>query len=211
MIRDQFICVSTTKTFVSYSDRQHEVDVKANWARTRNKYGDQATDIRVNTMHSSASQSVDPFGPPVLTTNDPPVQQQIQRRTFSKPPIAPPSAHRRPALPQSVPSTTTIQEITSISNMTKDSLQNNDDDDVNDDDDDDDDETDSEIERITNLDQDDQHDGFTLKTNENKRQALSPLLKSESASPTLPTTEPTMKQSDSDQDEDDFIRMLKGK
>ncbi|CAF5222104.1 unnamed protein product, partial [Rotaria magnacalcarata] len=54
--RDQLICVSTTKTFITSSERQREIDIKANWTRTRNKYGDQATDIRVNSTLASAPQ-----------------------------------------------------------------------------------------------------------------------------------------------------------
>ncbi|CAF0832166.1 unnamed protein product, partial [Didymodactylos carnosus] len=71
--RDQLICVSTTKTFTTVTERQKEVEIKANWARTRKNYGDAATDIRVNS--SLSFPSVDPFGPPLLTIDD---QQQLR-------------------------------------------------------------------------------------------------------------------------------------
>ncbi|CAF1130188.1 unnamed protein product, partial [Didymodactylos carnosus] len=66
--RNQKICVSTTKTFTTASERQKDVEIKASWARTRKNYGDSATDIRVNS--SLSFPSVDPYGPPLLTIGD---------------------------------------------------------------------------------------------------------------------------------------------
>ncbi|CAF0848442.1 unnamed protein product [Rotaria sp. Silwood1] len=148
--RDQYVCVSTTKTFITSSEKQREVDIKANWARTRNKYGDQATDIRVNSTLSSAPQLVDPFGPPLLTLND-----QQQTRPTTKPPIVPAPFYRRLAIEQPAPASAVVSEVTPSPTIMKDSLLLSDNDN---DDDDNDDGPNSEIERITNVKNDDDDD-----------------------------------------------------
>lgn len=213
LTRDQLVCVSTTKTFIPASKRQHDVDIKANWARTRNKYGDQATDIRVNTNVSSFPQSVDPFGPPLLTLDDRQQQQQTSLRAFNKPPIVPATSNRRLAIQQKVSSSTVIQEITSPYPMEKDSLVLNEN--INDDqeeDDDDDDETDSEIQRITKSNNDDDDQSSVLFKSESKTQkTFSTLLTADLQSLTTNTNDPFNAKSDNDDEDDDFIRMLKGK
>ncbi|CAF1431460.1 unnamed protein product [Rotaria magnacalcarata] len=113
----------------------------ANWTRTRNKYGDQATDIRVNSTLASAPQLADPFGPPLLTLND-----QHQLRPTTKPPTVPTPLYRRLAIEQPAPASAIVSEVTPSPNIMKDSLVLSDDGDE-----DDDDGPDSEIERITNV------------------------------------------------------------
>ena len=158
------------------------MDVKANWARTRNKYGDHATDLRVSASVSSLPQSVDPFGPPLLTFDD-----RQAHRPASKPPMVPTAPNRKLAIQQPPPLTTVVQEITpSPSTMMKDSLM------LSDEEEEDEDDTDSEITRIIN--------------EENIHQANA---KPAAPTQTKPTAEPLLNKSDSD--EDDFIRMLKGK
>ncbi|CAF0809708.1 unnamed protein product [Rotaria sordida] len=219
--RDQFVCVSTTKTFITSSERQREVDIKANWARTRNRYGDQATDIRVNSTLSSVPQLVDPFGPPLLTLND---QHQIHPTT--KPPTVPAPFYRRLAIEQPVPTSAIVSEVTPSPTMMKDSLVLSDNDD-----DENDDEPNSEIERITNVkNDDDDDDGLNsdmertanVKNDEDENnRPTTPRFETQAKSPfsQLFTTEPPPTKTPasvpstnkSDSDEDEFIAMLKRK
>jgi len=215
-MRDQLVCVAISKTFMTVTERQREVDIKANWARTRNRFGDQATDIRVNSTLSSFPQSVDPFGPPLLTLDD---QQQLHPTT--KPPPAP--LYRRLAIepPAPAPPTTTtsarIKEISSTPTMAKDSLVLSEDES---------DGPNSEIERITNVQGNDDDDDDDDEMKESSRQIAStsnerpksPFSQLFAAQPTRTTTTttngnlPSTKKSDSDDDDDDeFIKMLKRK
>ncbi|CAF2617983.1 unnamed protein product [Rotaria sp. Silwood2] len=220
--RDQLVCVSTTKTFITSSERQREVDIKANWARTRNRYGDQATDIRVNSTLSSVPQLVDPFGPPLLTLND---QQQIHPTT--KPPTVPAPFYRRLAIEQPAPTSAVVSEVTPSPTVMKDSLLLSD----NDNDDDNDDEPNSEIERITNVKNDDDDDDganseieriTNVKNDEDESsRPITPIFKAQAKSPfsqlfsseppptKTPASVPSTNKSDSDEDE--FIAMLKRK
>ncbi|CAF1476862.1 unnamed protein product, partial [Adineta steineri] len=202
--RDQLVCVSTTKTFISFSEKQREVDVKADWARTRNKYGDQATDIRVSSNLSTFPHAADPFGPPILTSDD---QNQIRPTTTTKPPPAPAPLYRRLAIEQQQqppPKSATLTEITPSPIVMKDSLMLSDDDD---------DGPDSEIERITNVNNDENESSrTTTAASRNGAQAKSPFSQlfpanSRSLAPTRPP--PSTQKSDSDDDE--FIKMLKRK
>lgn len=199
MARDQYVCVSTTKTFISSSERQRDVDIKANWARTRNKYGDQATDIRVNSTLASIPQSVDPFGPPLLTLND---QQQL--RPTTKPPAAAP-LYRRLAIEQPAPTSATLTEIPPSPIIIKDSLLSSDNEDENDD------EPNSEIERITNikLDDDDDSRPVTPRNGLKTKSPFSQLFTTEPPQTASATSAPSTNKSDSDEDE--FIAMLKRK
>jgi hypothetical protein len=182
------------------------VDIKANWARTRNKYGDQATDIRVNSTLSTIPQSVDPFGPPLLTLDD---QHQL-RPTTAKPPTAPAPFYRRLAIeqPTPAPKTAIVNEITPSPTMMKDSLLLSEDDD---DEDDDDDGPDSEIERITNVKLDENESSRPI-TPTHERQVKSPFSQLFSTEPAkVPArSAPSTNKSDSD-DDDQFIAMLKRK
>ena len=198
MIRDQFICVSTTKTFISSSQRQREVDIKANWARTRNTYGDQATDIRVNSTVSSFPQSADPFGPPLLTLDD-----QNQFRPLNKPPPAP--FYRRLAIEQPVPTSAVVNEVTTSSPIIKDSSLPSDSDEG------DDDSLNSEIERITNEknNEDGNSPPITPRFQTKVKSPFSQLFNTEPAPKEKTTAAPSMIKSDSDEDE--FIAMLKRK
>ncbi|CAF3985284.1 unnamed protein product [Adineta steineri] len=202
--RDQLVCVSTTKTFISFSEKQREVDVKADWARTRNKYGDQATDIRVSSNLSTFPHAADPFGPPILTSDD---QNQLRpTTTITKPPPAPAPLYRRLAIEQQQPppKSATLTEITPSPTVMKDSLMLSDDDD---------DGPDSEIERITNVNNDENESSrTTTAASRNGAQAKSPFSQlfpanSRSLAPTRPP--PSTQKSDSDDDE--FIKMLKRK
>ena len=200
MERDQYVCVSTTKTFISSSQRQEVVDIKANWARTRNKFGDQATDIRVNLDGTSSKRAVDPFGPPLLTFDD----HQRNRIPLNKPPIVPTASNRRLAIQQQpIAISNRIQEINAPSPLARDSLLSSEEDD---------DETDSEIERITNLDDDETNvqSTFPLKHEPRTTNAFSPILR-EDVQPATTTVDDILRtKSDTDDDTDDFIRMLKG-
>ena len=172
------------------------MDIKANWARTRNKYGDQATDIRVNSNLASFPQSVDPFGPPLLTLND-------QLRPTTKPPTAPAPMYRRLAIEQPAPAPTSavLTEVTPSPNMMKDSLVLSEDDDG----------SDSEIERITNIKDDENESSrpITPRIGERVKSPFSQLFSAQPASTTAPRSVPSTNKSDSDEDE--FIAMLKRK
>lgn len=190
------------------SERLREIDTKANWARTRNRYGDQATDIRVNSTLSSFPQSVDPFGPPLLTLDD---QQQLHPTT--KPPPAP--FYRRLAIEQPAPApppTTTsafIKEISSTPTMAKDSLVISEDES---------DGPDSEIERITNAqvnddddDDDEENESSRQLPATNNERPKSPFSQLFATQPTRTNGNlPSTNKSDSD-DDDEFIKMLKRK
>lgn len=212
LTRDQLVCVSITKNFLTSSERQHEVDVKANWARTRNKYGDQATDIRVNSTLASFPQSVDPFGPPLLTLDDqhqlrpttkPPPAPMYRRLAIEQPPPPPPPT----TVPARMPTSAVLTEISPSPIIMKDSLV------LSEDEDDDDDGSDSEIERITNI-KDDNESSRPI-TPRNNEQVKSPFSQLFSAQPTPAVTAggaASRKKSDSDDDdEDEFIAMLKRK
>ncbi|CAM4769077.1 unnamed protein product [Rotaria magnacalcarata] len=198
--RDQLICVSTTKTFITSSERQREIDIKANWTRTRNKYGDQATDIRVNSTLASAPQLADPFGPPLLTLND-----QHQLRPTTKPPTVPTPLYRRLAIEQPAPASAIVSEVTPSPNIMKDSLVLSDDGDE-----DDDDGPDSEIERITNvkIEYDDSSRPTTPRFETQAKSPFSQLFTSEPPPTETATSAPSTNKSDSD---DKFMAMLKTK
>jgi plasmid maintenance system antidote protein VapI len=68
---NQLVCVSTSKTFTTFEERWQEIDIKAEWSRTRNIYGEQATDIRLtpSVVHPGEILT-DPIGTPALTMND---------------------------------------------------------------------------------------------------------------------------------------------
>lgn len=195
--------MSTTKTFITSSERQREVDIKANWARTRNRYGDQATDIRINSTVSSFPQSVDPFGPPLLTLND-------QLRPSTKPPPGPAPMYRRLAIEQPVatapPPPPAVVEITSSPAITKDSLLLSEEEN-----DDDDDEPNSEIERITNVKEGENESSRPSTMNERPTSPFSQLFANRPAPTAAVSRAPPKKKSDSDDDDDEFIAMLKRK
>lgn len=183
--------------------------MKANWARTRNKYGDQATDIRVSSTLAPVPQLAEPFGPPMLTPAD-----QTQYRPTTKPPTVPAPFYRRLAIEPSAPATTTtttaiVTEVTPSPTVMKDSLLMSESDD--------DDEPNSEIERITNVNNggggnnDDNEDSrpTTPRFESKTKSPLSQLFASEPP-PTEPATSaPSTNKSDSEEDE--FIAMLKRK
>lgn len=191
--------MSTTKTFITSSERQREVDIKANWARTRNRYGDQATDIRVNSTVGSFPQSVDPFGPPLLTLDD-------QLRPSTKPPPGPAPMYRRLAIEQPItaPPPPAVIEITSSPAITKDSL-------LLSEDEDDDDEPNSEIERIINVKEGENESSRPSTMNERPASPFSQLFASRPAPTAAVSRPPPKKKSDSDDDDDEFIAMLKRK
>lgn len=199
MARDQLVCVSTTKTFVTSSERQREVDIKANWARTRNRYGDQATDIRVNSTLSTFPQSADPFGPPLLTLDD-------QLRPSTKPPPGPAPMYRRLAIeqPTAAPAPAVI-EVAPSPAITKDSLL------LSEEEDDDIDGPDSEIERITNVKDGENENSRPSTMNERAASPFSQLFASRPAPAPAASKPPPKKKSDSDDDDDEFIAMLKRK
>ncbi|CAF1169688.1 unnamed protein product [Adineta ricciae] len=191
LTRDQLVCVSTTRTYIASSERQREVDIKAEWARTRNKYGDQATDIRVNSTLASFPHAADPFGPPLLTSED-----REQSRPMTKPPPAP---YRRLAIEQPAPKTTTVTEITPSPSMMKDSLMLSDDDESN-----------SEIERITNSGTDGIESSRPISPRIGTQPSKSPfsqLFTTERAPSVATRNPPSTNKSDSDEDE--FIKMLR--
>lgn len=197
MVRDQLICVAVTKTFITSSERQREVDIKANWARTRNRYGDQATDIRVNSNLSSFPQSVDPFGPPLLTLDD-------QLRPSTKPPPGPAPMYRRLAIEQpAAPPVPAVVEVTPSPVITKDSLMLSEDDS---------DGPDSEIERITNIKDGENESSRPSTMNERAASPFSQLFANRPAPAPAASKPPPppKKKSDSD-DDDEFIAMLKRK
>ncbi len=182
--------------FISSAERQRELDIKANWARTRNKYGDQATDIRVNSTLSSFPQAADPFGPPLLTLDD-----QHQLRPTTKPPPAP--AYRRLAIEQPAPRSVIVSEVTPSPIITKDSLILSDDDDG----------PDSEIERITNVANDENESSrpITPRNGAQVRSPFSQLFTSQPPSAAAVATRSVPSTNKSDSDEDEFIAMLKKK
>jgi hypothetical protein len=140
------------------------VDIKANWARARNKYDD-------------------PFGPPLLTLDD---QHQLH-----------PTAIKSPTA--SAPKTVIVHEIIPSPTMMKDSLLLSEDDD--------DDGPDSEIERITNVELDENESSRPV-TPTHERQVKSPFSQLSSTEPAR--SAPSTNKSDSD-DDDQFIAMLKRK
>lgn len=196
--RDQLVCVSTTRTYISSSDRQREVDVKADWARTRNRFGDQATDIRVSSTLGSFPHAADPYGPPLLTLDD-----QQQRNPTTKPPPAP--MYRRLAIEQPAAKPAPATTAGPSPSMMKDSL-------VLSEDDESDDEPNSEIERITNVHTDGAQSSrpITPRTGSHAKTSFSQLFPAEATSSAAAKTTPPTKKSDSD-DDDDFIKMLKRK
>lgn len=173
------------------------MDIKANWARTRNRYGDQATDIRVNSNLSSFPQSVDPFGPPLLTLDD-------QLRPSTKPPPGPAPMYRRLAIEQpAAPPVPAVVEVTPSPVITKDSLMLSEDDS---------DGPDSEIERITNIKDGENESSRPSTMNERAASPFSQLFANRPAPAPAASKPPPppKKKSDSD-DDDEFIAMLKRK
>ena len=117
--------------------------------------------------------------------------------------------YRRLAIEQPAPAPTTavLTEVTPSPNMMKDSLVLSEDDD-----DDDEDGPDSEIERITNVKEDENESSRPL-TPRNDERAKSPFSQLFSAQPTSTAavgSKPSTNKSDSD-DDDEFIAMLKRK
>lgn len=206
--RDQLVCVSTTRSFTTTSERQYEVEIKANWSRTRNQFGDQATDIRVNSTVASVSRSVDPFGPPLLTMED--SQKPLP---VPKQPVAPAPTYRRlaieqPAAPPRPAPAAMISEVPPSPTITKESLSLSEDDD----------ESDSEIERIINA-EDDQVTSSRPMSSKREARPQSPLAQLFASKPAAAAPRPApsirvaprpSQKSDSDED-DDFISMLKRK
>ncbi|XP_013404290.1 uncharacterized protein LOC106169385 isoform X2 [Lingula anatina] len=67
--RDMILAVSTGKGFLKPRDSSVNVEVKANWGRARKQYGPKATEIMVKHTRDMNIE-VDPFGPPVLATDN---------------------------------------------------------------------------------------------------------------------------------------------
>jgi hypothetical protein len=118
--------------------------------------------------------------------------------------------YRRLAIEQPAPAPTTavLTEMTPSPNMMKDSLILSEDDD---DDDDDTDGPDSEIERITNV-QGDENESSRPLTPRNEERTKSPFSQLFSAQPTSTAAAVSVPSTNkSDSDEDEFIAMLKRK
>ncbi len=47
--RDQLLCAAGSRGFVQPRENKQHVEIKANWSRTRKRYGPTATDLVVST------------------------------------------------------------------------------------------------------------------------------------------------------------------
>ncbi|XP_053305475.1 doublecortin domain-containing protein 1-like [Spea bombifrons] len=56
VIKDMVLCVSSGEPFVSYKAKKHMIQVKANYARIRRRYGSEATDVIVSSPKGMESQ-----------------------------------------------------------------------------------------------------------------------------------------------------------
>lgn len=61
-MRDQLVCVSTGREFISPEMRLKEIEIKANWCRIKKTQGLDATNLKVESVPNPIV-NVDPFGP----------------------------------------------------------------------------------------------------------------------------------------------------
>ena len=66
IVRDQLVCVSLGREFIPIALRNKDVEIKATWGRVKKMYGQEATNLKVESKPNPLV-NVDPFGPPVLT------------------------------------------------------------------------------------------------------------------------------------------------
>ena len=195
MTRDQYVVAATNKTFISRTERTRQIEIKASLSRTHREFGEESTDVRV-TSTAVLSNMVEPFGPPLLTHDERP-------KTAARiPPV------RR--LPIG-PAQTTITEVTpSPRPISKKSLDFGDEDD-----------SDSEIQGMIkdkykevagNASTTPVAPSRSFPTTTRSASPLSQLFGSGStATPGRSRTQIAPKRSDSDDDDDEFMRMIKQK
>jgi hypothetical protein len=176
--------------------------VKPKASHKHDQYEGQVVHTHASTTIATAHSPDDSFVPHTLTLDN-----ETQRSSSSKPPIVPPAMNRRLAELKRNRSFTRVQVLSLSTAQSKDSLS------FNDDDDNDDDEVDSEIERITKLGQhaDESKQGIAFHDFNNSERPSSRMLRNYQYATNINTDVPWIGRSDSDNDDDEFIRMLKRK
>lgn len=94
LTRDQLVCASTGRVFIRPAEKNREIEMKAEWGRTRNLYGPESTNVRVTSSNESQQRIVDPYGPPLLKSSDESTAERGPALVYSRVPIEPVSTVR---------------------------------------------------------------------------------------------------------------------
>lgn len=208
MTRDQYIVAATGKVFISRTEKHHRVEVKASLSRTHREFGEHSTDVRVTSTVAS-SNLVEPFGPPLLTNDDRSKTgdklSAPQRLAIERPKTASrnPQSRRLPTGRTEM----TITEADSPSQSMKKSVDFSDDDEKN-----------SEIQRITDTkaNRDDSSGSSTpisvARPAPRPASPFSQLFASgTTVTPSRGRAQISSKRSDSDDENDEFMKMIRQK